>query len=277
MPASQITLFLAPTAIQARRAAWEIAVRTATPLDPPLIFADPSSAGLWRELAREAAQKTQSAPRLLRADDFFARFHAANARRRSISGADRLWVLSDVARRVAPQLETLEKPAQSRDFLAGFADWIAQLRRANLAEFPAAAPNADELNLLLRAYETRLETLNAFDFEAAPALFPHSAARNQAFSWPQTLIVDDLLDPSPALQIGLKSLLGRAQSVAATVVCPGGIELENPALSNALQFWRDCGAKIVRTFDPTPQTRVAARFLGAETAADAPKNVFLTA
>ncbi len=277
MPAAP-TLFLAPTAPEARRAAWtHLASQGAlSPLDPPLVFTGASAAAAWRELAREGAARTQTVPRLIRADGFFARFHGANARQRPIRGADRLWVLGSVLRRVAPQLVHLERLAHSRDFLSGLGDWIGALRRAGLSEFPAAQ-GSDELNLLLRAYDARLADLGAFDFEAALALFPHSAAQNRAFVWPRHLLVDDLLDISPALEIGLQSLFERAEVVAATLICPGGVETENPALARSLAFWRECGASVVRADEKTDSTRAAARVLGLETASARPENVHLSA
>lgn len=270
-------LFLAPTAFEARRAAWtHLREQNAlSPLDPPLIFTGASGAPAWRELARVGASKAQTAPRLIGAEEFFARFHGANARARSLRGADRLWVLGSAARRVAPQLTHLENLIQKRDFLIGISDWIGALHRANFTQFPAA-PLSDELNILLRAYQSRLETLGAFDFEAAPSLFPLSAAQNRAFAWPQILLIDDLLDPAPALQVGCKALFERAQIVAATLVCPGGVETENPALQNALRFWRECGAQIVRVGSKTEATRAAARVLGLETACVRPENVRLS-
>ncbi|MBW3636896.1 MAG: PD-(D/E)XK nuclease family protein [Armatimonadetes bacterium] len=272
------TLFLAPTAPEARRAAWTHLTSggALSPLDPPLVFTGASGAAAWRELARAGVARAKTAPRFIRADQFFARFHGANARKRPIRGADRLWVLGGVLRRVAPQLVHLERLAHSRDFLSGLGDWIGALRRVNLSEFPAAQ-GSDELNLLLRAYDTRLAALGAFDFEAAPTLFRPSAAQNRAFAWPRHLLVDDLLEITPALEIGLQALFERAEVVAATLVCPGGVETENPALGRALAFWRECGAHVVRVGEKTDSARAAARVLGLETTVARPENVHLSA
>lgn len=279
------TLFLAPTAREARRAAHDL-LRENRPaalsdwLDPPLVFTEAIKATAWRDLARENASQTAPAPRLLRAEAFFARSHASLARRRALSGFDRMWVLQSAARRAATRPQNAEwetelsRIAAKRESLQSAARHIAMLRRANISQFPAA-PGADVLNALLREYDARLESLEAFDFEAAPAVFALSAPENRAFAFPRALVVDDLIEISPALQIGLQTLFERAETVVATLVCGG--EAENAALENVLEFWKGCGAKIVRTGDfQNARARVAARILGAEIEVPAPKNLFLT-
>lgn len=283
------TLFLAPTAGEARRAAWEFvtpsrtAPQTSSALfDPPLVFCAAHSASSWRDLARQsgeaAAGQTIVAPRLIRAEAYFARAYASLARRRALSGADRLWVLQGAARRAArlaagSDLEgELARIAAHRDSLQLAARHIAGLRRAHLTRFPAA-PGADALQALLHAYNARLEALGAFDFEAAPALFPLAAERNRAFSWPRELLIDDELDPSPALQIGLDALIQHARCVAVTLVGPTE---HNPALAGALEWWQGRGA-ILRVGDwQSAGARVGARILGDETEATAPRDLFLT-
>lgn len=261
MPAS-LTLFLAPTADEARRAAWETVAAGASPFDPPLVFGSAASAPAWRDLARGGARRTASVPRSARADEFFARAHRANARQRALSGADRAWVLGDVARGLSLD-EAVQTLARSREGCAQMGHWIGALRRAGASEFPAlSALPSSALNAWLRAYEARLAALGAFDYEAAPSLFARDAGRNRAFAWPQHLAIDDLLDPSPALQSGLRALLERASVVAATLVCPGGSQ-DNAALSSALRFWRECGADIARCGDfRGAAQRASARILG---------------
>ncbi|PQV65139.1 PD-(D/E)XK nuclease superfamily protein [Abditibacterium utsteinense] len=281
MPAD-ITLFLAPTASEARRAAWQFLGENRALegqsalqnlLDPPLIFTDASGGRAWRELAREAISQTTLAPRLVRAEAFFARLHASISDKRALSGADRLWVLQSATRRAATKNEAAS--ALQPEFLKQFAVQIAALRGANLERFPAAQ-NADEWNEWLRAYDARLHELGAFDFEAAPALFALSATRNQEFPRPRVLGIDGLLDPSPALQIGLDALLERVEIVAATLVCPGGVE-DDAALQSALVFWKSRGAKIVHCGDFGCKTaRLAAKILGAESEIEAPSHLFLT-
>ncbi len=275
-------VFLAPTAVEARRAAWQslvenrpLAANSALQnfLDPPLIFTNASGARAWRDLARENRSQTIPVPRFSDAERFFARLHASISGKRPILGADRLWVLQSATRRVATKNEagTSIQP----EFLAQFATQITALRTANLVRFPAFE-GADEWNEWLRAYDARLDELDAFDFEAAPALFALSATRNQEFPRPRLLGIDGLLDPSPALQTGLDALLERVEIVAATLVCPGAVE-DDAALQGALAFWKSRGATVVRTGDFGCQTaRLAAKILGAETETETPPHLFLT-
>lgn len=282
------TLFLAPTASEARRAAQNAlrenrdtsCVDLSDWLEPPLILTEAANALYWRELSRDGASKTAPAPRLVRAEAFFARSHASLARRRALSGFDRMWVLQGVARRAAAKPRNaqweveLARISNSRESLQSAARHIAMLRRANLPQFPGA-PGAEVLNALLQEYNARLDSLEAFDFEAAPALFALSAPENRAFAFPRALVVDDLIEISPALQIGLNTLFERAETVVATLVCGG--EAENAALENALEFWKGCGAAIIRIGDfQSAGARIAARILGAEAEVPAPKNLFLT-
>jgi hypothetical protein len=270
------TLFLAPSAAEARRAAWQRAVQSGctSPLNPPVVFTPTAAASIWRELAREGAGRTAGAPRLVRPEDYFARAYAAIARRRFLSGTDRAWVISGLLSHLDAG-EKLNRIIKSRDFAATFGGLISRLRRAGLKQF-ASGEVGDELNALLRRYESRIEELKAFDTEAAPALFAATAARHLAFDWPRVLIVDDLLDPSPVLQIGLQALFQNAQVVLATLVCPGGVD-ENSALEKALLFWRAQGAVIERVGNfASPATRAAARLLGEGFEAERPANISLT-
>ncbi len=285
------TLFLAPTAKEARRAAWEflqeeranavtLGSKRADFLDPPLIFSEAGVAPAWRVLAcdreEKGATRTIVAPRLVRAEAFFARSYASLARKRALSGADRFWVLQSAARRAGVQNREwesdLERIATRPEALKNAAHLIAGLRRAGLNRFPAA-PGAEVFNALLGAYDARLDLLEAFDFEAAPALFPESAAKNRAFAFPRALIVDDLSTIAPALQLGLSALLERAEVVAATLIG----EENSAALVGAVEFWKAQGADIRRVGDwQNSGARVAARILGQESRVERPSQLFLT-
>ena len=268
-----LTLFLAPTAVAARRAAWEwIASTAADALEPPLIFARARVAVAWRDLARQSGPFS---PRLVGAESYFARYHALNARSRAVGGRDRVWILSEISRALAPEFSHLARTLDAREGVAALGALWAEMQRAQSLTLPPGDWQ-DEAAQVFARYREKLTALNAFDSEAAPALFPASAAANAAFGWPRALIVDQLLDPSPALQRGLRALVERAENVAVTLAAPG--QTRAAALNHALEFWRAQGARIVEVeFEPgVPVGRAAARFLGADIETPAP-NVGLTA
>lgn len=270
------TLILAPTPAEARRAAWDVVARDSSNsvLDPPVVFCSSNTMGPWRQMVREESAHAQGLPRLVRAEDYFARAHASLARQRFIVGADRAWVVSGLL----PHFEAhpaLGRLIKSRDFAQTFGNLVARLRRAGLSQFPSGELG-DELNALLGRYEGRCKQLRAFDYEASPSLFAASSQENRAFIWPRTLVVDDLLDPSPALQVGLKALFERANVVVATLVCPGGLD-SDPAFQGALTFWLAQGAKIVWAGGVgSAGSRAAARLLGEEVQVEKPNNIRLT-
>ena len=262
-----LTLFLAPTAAAARCAAWEdlCARMVPDPLEPPLILSASEAALSWRDLARQSGAPL---PRLVGAQSYFARYHALNARQRAVGGRDRLWIMSEVARALAPEFSHLRRLLESRDGLAAVCALRADMQRACRSTLPPGDWQ-DEAQQLFDSYRERLEILGAFDAESAPALFPESAAANAAFGWPRALVVDDTLDPSPALQRGLRALCERAEFAAVTIAAPGGAR-EHAALGHALGFWREQGARIVEVENDVASSRAAARLLGANIEAPAP-------
>ncbi len=279
MPSS-LLVFCAPTLESARRAAWAFVAKHPTdPLDPPLVLGRRAGAPAWRDLARK--QPTNSGalmlPRLVTPESYFARFHASNARRRSWSGLNRLWTLAKALRGVENGLEHLDFDSNDTGALREMAALIAQMRRQGRAALPSSDDAYErELDLWRAAYDEELEALGAFDFEAAPALFPESARANRAFSWPQTLVIDDIGEPWPALETGMAALFERAQLVVATLVIPGGKEEE--VARRARTFWTKHGARFVEEAQESPRVRVARALLdpsGNQTPG-LPPNVSLT-
>ena len=268
-------LFIAPQTHLARRAALDFLRENGAldPFEPPVIFASASAAPHWRALFREAGA---NAPRLLRAEEFFVRSHRANARARAVSGRDRLWILSGVARNVAPHLEFLGKAVASREWLHGISAFLCGSYRA-LAPIPDFEWKHD-FEILRAAYEAKLEELGAFDAECAPALFPQSAAQNAAFGWPKTLVWDETSEISPALRVGFEALLANCEFAAATLACPGGVLPKmNPHWQGAQKFWRAHKAKTVMVSAPKlHRDRCAAKILGQDNGASAPDNLFFT-
>lgn len=254
-------IFLASDLSTARRLAWQTISQSAEPLHPPLVFARAAAFASFRALAREGGRATLL-PRLSEAENWFARAHATNARAKILAGTDRLWVLAALVRERGeefPQLRLSEEPAQLREIVA----LLAQLRRANRAAFESKNDLwLDEFNRFVALYDARLREANAFDFEAAPTLFETFAARNQAFLWPETLLVDDECEISPVLQLGLRALAKRAR-VVATLACPG--DETDPALQKALGFWRELGANFQNLTPNSARSSVARALLGTET------------
>jgi RecB family exonuclease len=268
-------LFVGQNADLARRAAFEHLRQSSEfdPLDPPVIFTTAGAAPHWRRLFRENGSAIM--PRLLRAEEFFVRSHATNARMKAVSGRDRLWILTQISKGVAPHLEHLSKAVSSREWLQGLAGFIAQMRRSNV-DLPSTFEWKREFEIIFRAYDLRLAELNAFDAEAAPALFSDSVRRNEAFQWPRALIVDDLDAVSPSLEVGLQALFQNAEVVAGTLVAPGKLK-ENPAIASSLEFWRRNRAKMVGIKAPKMHhDRCASKILGEDNGAAAPDHVFLT-
>jgi len=257
-------VFCAPTLAQARLAAWTFVSeqKGSSPLDPPLILGRHAGAGAWRDLAR-AQKNGRNAlilPRLVTPDRYFARAHSANARQKFWGGLNRLWTLAKTLRTFENRLEHLDFDADDTDALREMAALIALLRRQNLSALPVGDdPLGRELESWRIAYDEELERLDAFDFEAAPALFPLGAGANRAFSWPRTLVLDDGGEVSPALEVGLAALFSRADRVVGTMAIPGGHEEEIARRTRA--FWTRHGAQFVEEQGDSPRAVVARQLL----------------
>lgn len=206
-------------------------------------------------------------PRLVSPDWYFARAHSGNARQRAWGGLNRLWTLAKVLRGLENKLEHLDFDADDTDALREMAGLIALLHRQNQTLPIEGDAYGRELELWRAAYADELERLNAFDTEAAPALFPVAAQANRAFEWPQTLVADDLGQPSPALEIGLSSLIERAHIVAATLVVPGA---DDEISGRARAFWTRHGARFLEAHPPLSPRLSTARALLEPTAAPPP-------
>lgn len=277
-------VFCAPTLAQARMAAWTFVSeqKSSTPLDPPLILGRHAGAGAWRDLAR-ARTRGRSAlvlPRLVTPDWYFARAHSANARQKFWGGLNRLWTLAKTLRAFENRLELLDFDADDTDALREMAALIALLRRQNLPALPVGDDLLGrELEAWRVAYDEELQRLDAFDFEAAPALFPVSAKTNRAFSWPHALVLDDAGEPSPALEIGLAALFSRADCVVGTLATPGGHDEE--VARRARAFWTRHGAQFIEEQGDSPRVAIARQLLDpaplrATLAPSLPPDVWLT-
>lgn len=274
-------VFCAPTLSRARLAAWKfIAGQKPGPLDPPLILGRHAGASAWRDLARAGAPgHALVLPRLATPDWYFARAHSANARQKFWGGLNRLWTLAKTLRGIENRLELLDFDADDTDALREMAELIALLRRQNLPALPASDdPYGRELEQWRSAYEEELQRIDAFDFEAAPALFGASAKSNRAFLWPHILGVDDVGEPSPALEAGLAALFSRAGCVVGTMAIPGG--WDEPIAGRARAFWTRHGAQFIEENDDSPRTHVARQLLDPIQASAAstalPPDVWLT-
>ncbi len=216
-------------------------------------------------------------PRLVAPELFFARAHSASARAHWLGGVPRLWALANVLRRLEPRFSHLDFDADDLDALRAMAALLSQMRRQNLTALPVGDdPFGRELDEWRAAYDAHLEAENAFDFEAAPALFANSVKGNRAFAFPQTLIIDDLPDLSPALERGLAALIARAESVCATLALPNG--WNDPVATRAHSFWTSQGAQFINLDTPSPDVRLrVARSLLSEssTVSELPPDVAL--
>ncbi|RYX84988.1 PD-(D/E)XK nuclease family protein, partial [bacterium] len=179
-------------------------------------------------------------------------------------GVPRLWALANVLRRLESRFSHLDFDADDLDALRAMAASLSQMRRQNLTSLPVGSdPFGRELDEWRAAYDDYLEESHAFDFEAAPALFAHSVRKNRAFAFPQSLIIDDLPDLSPALAQGLAVLVKRAPTVCATLALPNG--WNDPVAARAHAFWTAQGARFVNVATDAPTARhSAARALLSE-------------
>lgn len=267
-------VFCAPTLAEARTAAWTfVAAQTgAGLLDPPLVLGRHAGAGAWRDLARAGSpgQGALVLPRLVTPDWYFARAHSANARQRFWGGLNRLWTLAKTLRSIENRLELLDFDADDTEALREMSSLIALLRRQNLSALPVGDdPYGRELEQWRAAYDDELKRLDAFDFEAAPALFLQAARANRAFCWPKFLVADDLGEPSPALEIGLAALFSRATCVVGAMATPGGPNEDIARRARA--FWTRHGAQFIEERDHSPRAAVAHMLLDpAKSRADSP-------
>ncbi|BCM89637.1 ATP-dependent helicase/deoxyribonuclease subunit B [Abditibacteriota bacterium] len=219
------------------------------------MLGSPLSFVAWRSLASENAGSAVLLPRLVGAELFFARSHAANARAHWLGGVPRLWALANILRRLESRFSHLDFDADDLDALRAMAASLSQMRRQNLAALPVGDDAfGRELDEWRVAYDAHLEAENAFDFEAAPALFAHSVKSNRAFAFPQTLVVDNLPELSPTLEQGLSALIARATTVCATLALPNG--WNDPVATRAHAFWTTQGAHFVTLETQVPALRL---------------------
>ena len=265
LPHTNPVVFCAPTLQSARIASWNHVQQHAkgSLLDPPLVLASPHSFEAWRAISSENTRNALALPRLVAPDLFFARAHGANARQGWLGGVPRLWALAQTLRKIENRLVHLDFDADEPDALRAIASLVAQMRRQNLSALPVGDdPFGRELDGWRAAYDAHLFEVRAFDFEAAPALFARGVGANRAFAFPDVLLVDDLFDISPALELGLGALIKRAPLVCATLALPGGWNDE--VARRAREFWTAQGARFEWVETATSSRQLAARALLGE-------------
>ncbi len=273
------TVFCAPTLLEARRAAWQWLSQSGASslLDPPLVLGSARGFAAWRALASEGAASALALPRLVEPETYFARFHGANVRQPALRGAARLWALADVLRGLEPRFQHLDFDADDTDSLRAMAALLGRMRRQCETRLPVGDdPFGAELDEWRAAYDAHLAETGAFDTEAAPALFARNPEANRAFAFPKALLVDDLPDVSPALALGLGTLLDRAGAACATLALPNGFE--DDVANRARAFWEGRSARFEWVDAPSsPRLSVARALLGDAQTPDAlPDGVFLT-